>query len=286
MWNEYHLCEGIEEALHLLQQYDGDAKVIAGGTDLMLKMKVGAMQVPALIDITRIRELQKISVQDDHICIGAAVTFRQIINSGLIIQFVPHLITAARAIAGRQIRNVATIAGNIVNASPSADSAPVLYTLNAKVHFIDELMSKHVMPIAQFIEGVSKTALPKCGLVTMISFPILGDGWHTSFRKLGLRRSMAISLVNTSVALLEKEGVIQEARIAFGSVAPTPVRSSAAEEALVGLPLNGAFGSEAPRLARSSVLPIDDFRASATYRLQMVENILREELLKMTNTEH
>jgi CO/xanthine dehydrogenase FAD-binding subunit len=283
MWNDYFICESIQEALYLLHRYNGEARIIAGGTDLIIQMENSDDHVPALIDISRIRDLQEITPRDDRIFIGAAVTFRQIINSGLILRFAPHLVAASRTIAGRQIRNVATVVGNIVNASPSADSAPVLYTLDARVHFIDEQKAEQEIPITQFMRGVKTTSLPQCGLVTAISFPIRDSGWHTCFRKLGLRRSMAISVVNASVALLENGGIIRDARIAFGAVAPTPVRSPAAEHALIGLPLEKAACSEAPRLARSTVLPIDDFRASAIYRMQMVENVLRQELRTLSN---
>jgi CO/xanthine dehydrogenase FAD-binding subunit len=286
MWNEYYLCEAKDQASDLLHRYGGEARVIAGGTDLILQMEASGNHLPALIDITRIQDLQEITAKDDRIFIGAAVTFQQIINSSMIFRHAPHLVAAARTVAGRQIRNVATIAGNIVNASPAADSAPVLYTLDARIHFIDEQKKQHEMPISQFISGVNTTLLPRCSLVTGVSFPIRDHGWHTSFRKLGLRQSMAISVVNASTALFEQEGIIRDAYIAFGAVAPTPVRASEAEQELIGLPLSKAASSEAPRLARLSVSPIDDFRASAAYRLQMVENILRQELRKLSNVDH
>jgi CO/xanthine dehydrogenase FAD-binding subunit len=286
MWDEYHLCEVKDQALDLLHRYGGEARVIAGGTDLILQVEASGNHLPALIDITRIQDLQEITVRQDRIFIGAAVTFQQIINSRLVFRHAPHLVAAARTVAGRQIRSVATIAGNVVNASPAADSAPVLYTLDACIHFIDEQKKQRNMPISRFINGVNTTLLPRCGLVTGISFPIRDHGWHTSFRKLGLRRSMAISVVNASLALLEQEGIIREAHIAFGAVAPTPVRALEAEQELIGLPLSKAASSEAPRLARLSVCPIDDLRASAAYRLQMVENILRQELRRLSNVDH
>jgi CO/xanthine dehydrogenase FAD-binding subunit len=283
MWNEYYLCESIEETLHLLHRYNGDARVIAGGTDLILQIETEHCHVPALIDITCIRDLQEVSIQGDRIHIGAAVTFHQIIHSEIIHRYAPHLVAAARMIAGRQIRNTATVVGNIVNASPSADSAPVFYTLDARVHYFNELKVKQDIPISQFIIGVKTTSLPRGGLVTSISFPIRNEEWHTCFRKLGLRWSMAISVVNVSFALFEKDGIIRDARIAFGAVAPTPVRSKPAEQALIGISLEHAATSDAPMLARTSVSPIDDFRASSNYRLQMVENLLRQELRKLSS---
>jgi xanthine dehydrogenase FAD-binding subunit len=283
MWNEYHLCKEIEESLHLLHRYNGEARVIAGGTDLILEIETGRYQLPALIDITRISDLQGITKRGERIFIGAAATFEQVIHSDLIRLHAPHLVTAAQSIAGRQIRNTATVIGNIVNASPAADSAPVLYTLDAHVHFIDDREVAREIPIYQFITGVKKTLLPRCGLVTAISFPVSTNGWHTGFRKLGLRWSMAISVVNVALALREDDGIIRDARVAFGAVAPTPVRSTPAEQVLIGMPLKDAGSSNAPRLARSSVSPIDDFRSSAKYRLQMVENLLRQELFKISS---
>ena len=278
MWNEYHLCTEIEEALHLLHRYDGEAKVIAGGTDLILQLEIDNQHVPALLDITRIPKLRQIFIKDDRIHIGAAVTFREVLGSRSILEHAPHLVSAAHSIAGRQIRNVATIGGNIINASPAADTAPVLYTLDAIVHYYDENMDEQKIQVDKFITGVKKTLLPRYGLVYSISFPIPKNGCHMRFRKLSLRRSMAISLVNTSVTILETDGMIKDARVAFGAVAPTPVRSIAAEKALIGLEMKKVSTSDAPQIARSSVSPIDDFRASSKYRLQMVENLLRESL--------
>lgn len=282
MWDEYYLCENIEEAVYHLKRFGGEARVIAGGTDLLLQMEAGHQHAPALVDITRIKELREITRQNKRIFIGAAVTFRQIIHSELIHQHASHLVSAAQMIAGRQIRNAATVVGNIVNASPAADSAPVLYTLDAHVHFINEQSIKCEVPIIQFITGVGKTILPRGGLVTAISFPLSENGWRMGFRKLGLRRSMAIAIVNTAFALFETDGLIQEARIAFGAAAPTPLRAVQAEQALIGVPLRDAARSDAPELARFAASPIDDFRASANYRLHMIENLLRQELGKLS----
>jgi xanthine dehydrogenase FAD-binding subunit len=282
MWNEYHLCGEIEEALRYLQRYDGQARIIAGGTDLMLQLEASHDHIPALIDITRIQELQQIKVQEERIWIGAAVTLQQVISSPLLLEHSPHLIDAAREFAGPQIRHSATVVGNIVNASPAADSVPVLLTLDAQVHYLQEDTTPMDTPIEEFLTGVGTTTLPPDGLVIGVSLRQRQDGWHQGFRKLGLRRSMAIAVVNAAAALRVEEGVIQDARIAFGAVAPTAVRATDAEQSLLGAPLAQAALTEAPRLARKAVSPIDDFRASATYRDQMVENLLRQQLAKLS----
>ncbi len=281
MWSEYHICTNTEQAIELLTKYDGKARVIAGGTDLLIELEMSKAIVPALIDVTRIPNLCEIIVQDDRILLGAAVTFTRLIASKTVSKYVPHLISAARSIGGKQIQNVATVVGNVVNASPAADSVPPLYTMDALVHGLDSNKSEWELPINEFITGVNETRIPYGGLVTGISMPILQNGWRMSFRKLGLRRSMAISVVNCAIALEVRKGFIHNARIAFGAVAPTIIRADEAENALIGISLQETSLNEAPKLARSAVKPIDDLRASAVYRSQMVENLLRQEIMKL-----
>lgn len=282
VWDSYHICREIDDALDLLHHYDGEAKIIAGGTDLILQLEAMHRHVPAVIDISQIEALGQISKTEDHISIGSAVTFREVIHSSVIRQHAPHLIMAAEQIAGRQIRNVATVGGNIANASPAADSVPVLLTLDARVHYLQHTGRTEYLPLEDFLLGVNQTALPADGLVTAIDFPIRGEGWHQSFRKLGLRRAMAIAVVNVALSLFESDGIVQEARFAFGAVAPTAVRALEAEQCLSGKVLTHRLISEAAGLARNAVVPIDDFRASADYRLRMVEGILREELSNLS----
>ncbi len=283
MWKTYHMPPTLEQACSLLGEYGEEARIIAGGTDLVLALQDRKVPLAAVIDITRIPDLRMIEVRGDRIVIGAGVTFSHVLQSELLAHDAPHLLQAARTIAGRQIRNVATVVGNIVNASPAADSAPVLSTLQAMIHISDSAGQARTTPLQAFLQDVRKVDLAPGEMVTAISFRRPGDHWRMAFRKVGLRRSMAIAVVNAAVMLKVEGGQIREARIALGSVAPTVVRAEEAEAELKGLTEAGALASDAPRLARKAATPIDDFRASAAYRLAVVAALVRSQLRTLLN---
>lgn len=281
MWEEYLTCETLEQAVMYLANYRGEAKIIAGGTDLLIDLEAVSSPLPAVIDVTQIPDLQEIRVDKGSIHIGAAITFSQIISSPIIAKHSPHLIQAARTVGSRQIQNVATLVGNIIHASPAADSACPLYTLDATVHWVVDGLQESALPIAEFISGVNATVLPTQALVTGISFPIPEGQWFMSFRKLGLRFSMAISVVNCAIAVQIEDDLIRDSRIALGAVAPTPIRVRDAETKLIGMGLVDLETCSAPLIAAKASKPIDDFRSSASYRSEMVENLLRAELKKL-----
>lgn len=282
MWDAYHFPESVTEALDLLAAYDGGARVIAGGTDLVLELERNPGQVRALVDISRLRRLQQIEYDEktERITIAAGVSFSQILRSPLLARAAPHLLEAAETIAGWQIRNVATLCGNVVNASPAADAVPPLYTLEAAVH-VASAEQERIVPIEAFVRGVRCVDLQQGEMVTAISFPRPAADWRNSFRKVGLRRSMAIAVVGVAMMILVREHKIADVRIALGSVAPTVVRASEAEEALCGLSPEDALVSDAARQVQAAVSPIDDFRASAAYRRQVTSRLVAEQLQQL-----
>jgi CO/xanthine dehydrogenase FAD-binding subunit len=279
LWNEYLSPATITEALRLLSQYGDQARIIAGGTDLMLDLAEKRIApTRAVIDITRIPELSRIETRDHQVFIGAAVTFSQILKSAELRRITPFLADAVQTIGGRQIRNLGTLVGNVVNASPAADGVPPLYALNTNIHILSENNNQRQVPIADFIQGVRKVSLEDGEMVAAVSFPIPSGPWRMAFRKVGLRRSMAIALTNIAVMILVEADMLKDVRIALGAIAPTVLRMKEAEQSLIGLSVSEGLSNEAPRLSRLAARPIDDFRASAAYRRTLVENLVRGQL--------
>ncbi len=279
---EYFFPSSTDHCLELLQQYGDRARLIAGGTDLLLLLERQQFHPAALIDITRISALQRLEVNAERAEIGSAVTYHQLLACPALCEGVPFLADAIRQIGGVQIRNVATLAGNVTNASPAGDTLPALYVLGARVH-IEGPRGSRKLPIDEFVLGVRSIALAPGEIVTHISFGMPEHEWCGVFQKLGLRQAMAIAVVN-AVALLCFEGAhVVDARLALGAVAPTVIRVPEAEELLAGSLLDGAVVEKAAALASAAARPIDDVRASALYRKHAVRGLVRRSLLDLKN---
>lgn len=274
---EYHFPESVEEAIRLLQHYGDRARIIAGGTDLLLRMEAEGYRPQALVDITRIPALRQIEVRDGRVVIGSAVTYSELLDFSPLAKSVPFLTRAIRTIGGVQVRNIATLVGNITNASPAGDTLPCLYVLNAEVH-INGPRGERSLPIEQFILGVRRTALAPAEIVTHVTFPLPMDGWFGAFEKLGLRRAMAISVVSVAVMLGMEGGRVAEARCALGAVAPTVIRVPAVEKYLEGRALDDESIEQAGRYVAQVARPIDDIRSSAHYRSEAAAALVRRAL--------
>lgn len=274
---EYLFPQSIEEASLLKEQYGDSARLLAGGTDLMLLIEREHDRPDALIDITRIPLLQRIEIVDQTANIGAAVTYSQLLTSDALCTAVPFLEKAIRTIGGVQVRNIATMVGNLANASPAGDTLPTLYVLEAEVHTFGPQGSR-LVPINQFVLDVRKTALKPAELITHVSFKVPDSNWHSTFQKLGLRRSMAIAVASVAVLLHIEDGVIKQARVALGSIAPTVIRASEAEGSLVGSALEEDRIERAGQLASEAAKPIDDVRGSARYRRAVIVGLVRRAL--------
>ncbi len=274
---DYHLPETVQAAWTLKQQYGDRARFIAGGTDLLLLMEREGYHPQALIDLTRIPDLRQLVVNGGQVTIGAAVTYSELLECPPLCAGVPFLADAIRTIGGVQVRNIATLAGNLANASPAADTLPALYVLNARVHLAGP-GGIHELPIEQVVLGVRRTALEPAELITHVSFDLPGPGWQGAFQKLGLRRAMAISVVSAAALLHIEDGAVKEARLALGAVAPTVIRVPEAEAALAGKALDEQTIEQAARLAGAAARPIDDVRSSADYRKRVVAGLVRRTL--------
>jgi CO/xanthine dehydrogenase FAD-binding subunit len=284
LWDQYVVARSVQEALQALRFYGERAALIAGGTDLILLLEQTHQVLPAVIDISAIPELGEMYSDGNEIVIGAGVTFGDLLSSPLIATHAPSLQQAAVTVGSMQIRQVATLVGNIVNASPAADSVPPLVTLDARVVVVGTDGTERQVALEQFVLGPRRVNLAFGEMVTHVRFPVPGPACRMVFLKVGLRRAMAIATVNVALNLETVDQGVTAARIALGAVAPTVVRAREAAQFLVGTTLSEAAIRQAGRAAQCSAQPIDDFRASAAYRLQIADNLVQEGLRLLSRT--
>ncbi len=288
--NRYVAPATIPEALALLAADPGAAgrtRVVAGGTDLMIELdhQVGG-EVGALVDITRIPELDRIELRDGRVVLGPLVTHNQCATSEVIVEHGLPLAQASLEVGSPALRNRATVVGNLVTASPANDTISALRALDADLTLTSTRGSRTV-PLADFHTGVRATVLDPDELVTEVSFPMADLADRAVFVKLGLRRAQAISVVHLAAwCSLGSDGTVADARLALGSVAPTIVRVGDAEASLVGRELTGEAIEDAAGLAAASVEPIDDIRGPAGYRRDMVAVMVRRALRALATGEH
>jgi carbon-monoxide dehydrogenase medium subunit len=252
--------------------------ILAGGTDILPGMHRGMRDPKILIDISKIDELKYISLEDDQIEIGALTTYDEIIRSPELKSNAPVLCVAASSVGAFQTRQRGTIGGSIGNASPAGDILIALLVLNAKVTLMNREGSREVAIQDVFISP-GKTCLHPDEFIHHISFEVLPQPMRTYFRKIGKREAMACSVAGTAVVLdIDQEGVIQEARIALGSVAPTPVRAKGVEDFLKDKKIREDLVQQASEMAGKESSPIDDVRGTAGYRRTMIEKLVRDGL--------
>ena len=263
------------EELFNLQNQQPDARIMAGGTDLLIELRHGPQDTRPIICLERIEELREIEeLPDTSVSIGAAVTFGSVVCSPLLKERYPLLTQAASTVGGPAIRNMASIGGNIATASPAADSLPALYLLDARLELRSAAGSRTVS-IDEFILGPRRTMLQPGDIISRIILPP-AQGWSIqSFEKVGRRKSLAIAVASLAAMLrLADDGTVAEACFAWGSVGPTVLRCPGAEAVLIGKPLTEATLQAAAALAQQEVQPIDDIRATADYRRTVAGNLL------------
>ena len=270
----------LDDALKALA--DGDVTVLCGGTDLALQTESGQRPYAAtLMNIRRIDDLSGISLTDDICRIGALTTVSEIMNDPLLSELAPVLAEAADQFASDQIRNAASIGGNICNASPAGDMIIPLLVLGASVELAswqDGAAQSRLVALDEFFTAPGKTVMRNNELVAAVVFDRPAAGFVARFRKPGPRPALEISTVSIGIGGKLADGVIRDVRVAMGAVAPTPFRARRVEAALEGRPLNGDTIKAAVASAGEEAKPIDDIRASAWYRDHLVR-VLMEEVL-------
>ncbi len=264
------------EAISILAKYGEAAYILNGGTDLIVEIRDKITQPEYLVDIKGISQLSKITYnKQDGLNIGATVILNEISNSKVVQTNYPILAEACKTVGSYQVRNRATLAGNICNASPAADTAPPLLVLEAKVNIIGPTGEK-IVPINQFFTGAKKNILKKGEIVTSITIPPIKDKWTGVYLKQGRKKEVDLATVGVAVLCVRNE-----VRIALGAVAPVPVRASKTEELLKGKIIDEPLLEKAGESALTEVSPISDIRSSQEYREEIVKVLVRRAILQL-----
>jgi xanthine dehydrogenase iron-sulfur cluster and FAD-binding subunit A len=268
----------LDDALAALEQHGVLARAIAGGTDLLVELDRGARaDLEVLVDLSRIQGLDSITVSDGTIHLGALVTHSQVVESKACRELVLPLAQASLEVGSPQLRNRATVAGNVITASPANDTISALLALGTDIH-IASTKGTRTVPIAAFISGFRATVLAPDELVTGMSIPVLTGSQRGIFVKAGLRRAQAISVVHLTAIVTLDDWVITDAVLTLGSVAPTVVAVPDIAEVLRGRRLDDGAIADAVAAARRTAAPIDDLRATAEYRTSLVSTMVERAL--------
>jgi carbon-monoxide dehydrogenase medium subunit len=294
MWHTYLQPVSLSETVSLLRQYLGKARVLAGGTNLLVAMQHGTATAEIVIDLSRLSMLRQIRVDAGTLRLGALVTPAQVLRSELCREHALPLVQACHEWGAPQIRNRATLGGNVTNASPVGDGIPPLIALDAQVVLLSS-SGERTIPVADFITAPHATLLLPDELLTEIVIPIHATPHlrRGMFYKLGMRRAQVISVVNMACMLtFADEGeaspapLVQAARIAVGGVAPTVQLAEAAAALLVGQRLTPELGQQAAPLVAQIARPIDDIHAPAAYRQAVLGPLVAHCLAQIATNQH
>lgn len=268
-------------ALELLARERGVWKPLAGGTDLMVLFEAGKLRYKRLISIWKLEELRGIDVTQNDVTLGALTTFTEIIEHAVLQTEFPLLCRAAEEIGGVATQNRGTLGGNIVNASPAADSSPPLLVYDAELELVSVRGARWV-PYNGFHTGYKEMILQPDELLRSVRLPRNKRNWRQYYRKVGTRKAQAISKVCIAAAAQVENGVIRDARIALGSVAPVVLRCGETESLLKGSRVDAALVRAARGLLAGEIAPIDDIRSTAAYRRRVAQNLLEEFLHQLS----
>lgn len=264
----------VEEACRKLAEFKGKARPYAGGTDVLVELKQGRLKPNALVNLKKIKGLDKIHFSSkEGLRIGALVTWTQILESKSVVSHYPLLRKAAESMGSVQIRNVATLAGNICHASPAANG-PIPLLLYEATCLVQGLQGERIIPIEKFFAGVQKNTLKGDEILTEIRLPLSEDGAKGIWIKFSQRKAMELATVGVGVLAWTKNGLCQEARLALGAVAPKPFRARKAEKILTKKKIDEDRILKAAAMAVEECAPITDIRASKEYRIELVKELV------------
>jgi carbon-monoxide dehydrogenase medium subunit len=272
---DYVPAQSLDEVVEVLHQFGERAKPLAGGTDMVLFMERGRWRPDIVVELPHIPPFVGVELGDGHLRVGSRTTMRELETHPLVRAQAPLLATAAGEVGSVQIRNLATVGGNIGTASPAGDTLPALLALDASVRLRSK-SGERIVPITEFFVGPGQTVMRPDEVITDVLVPVPSGRVGMAFYKLAVRRYMDIAIVDVAVLLtVNDDGAIIDARVALGAVAPTPIRVYDAEERLKGNELSETLAAEAAELAQQASRPISDQRGSAEYRRLMVQRLTR-----------
>ncbi len=272
----------LSEALDALAQDHGTWKPFAGGTDLMVLLEAGKLPHKNYVNIWKLKELRGIEVTDDQVTLGALTTYSEIQEHAILREEFPMLCQAARETGGIAIQNRGTLGGNIINASPAADSPPALLAYDAELELISKSGARRA-PYSGFHTAYKQMGIRPDELLLAIHLPRSRDASTHYYRKVGTRRAQAISKVCLAALGRMNADRVAHVRIALGSVAPIPLRCLRTEAAVLNQPLNEKTIAGAVDQLAAEISPIDDIRSTKDYRLRVSLNLLQDFLLRLSH---
>ncbi len=269
----YEKAESVDHAIQLLQD-NPEARPIAGGTDVLIRLRDGKTGYDHLVDIHQLEALRQIKTDEDGtLVIGSGVTFSMAMESELIREIIPILSTASETVGGPQVRNVATIGGNICNGVTSADSASPLMALNTVLQ-LEGPRGTRLVPIAEFYLGPGKVDIGQQEI--LVSFRI-GEkdykGYYGHYHKYAMRNAMDIATIGCAALCKIEANQLTDLRLAYGVAAPVPIRCTNTEQAVIGKPVNRDLIREIESLVEKDVNPRTSWRASKEFRLQIISEL-------------
>ncbi len=276
----YEKAESVSNAIELLKA-NPDSRLIAGGTDVLIRLRDGKAGYEHLVDIHDLEELKQCHINEDgRLIIGPGTTFTNLIESDIIRQNIPILAEAAATVGGPQIRNVATIGGNICNGVTSADSASSLFALNALL-IIEGVKGKRQVPISDFYKGPGKVDLKQGEILTSIR--IIPDNYQDysgHYHKYAMRNAMDIATIGCAAVCKIKDDHLEDLRLAYGVAAPVPIRCNKTEAMATGKKLTEKLLMDISATVKQDVTPRTSWRASKEFRLQIISELARRVVKK------
>jgi len=263
----------LDAALAMMAEAPGTWRPFAGGTDLMVLLEAGALKHDKFINLWGLAELRRIDAADATLAIGALTTYTDLLNSPIVRAEFPLLCDAAVQTGGVATQNRGTVGGNIANASPAADTPPALLVYDAELE-LRSMRGVRRVPYAHFHTGYKTMDLAPDEIIARILLPRHRDGWTAAYRKVGTRRAQAISKVCFAAAAQLNGNVVQDVRLAYGSIAPTVVRATATEAVIRGRQLAPSMTAAAVDALTAEISPIDDIRSTARYRAFVTRQLL------------
>jgi len=280
-WEEYLVPTSLGEALAMLKERQGQARVIAGGTDLIIQLKKKEATARCLVDLTNLDELKGIELEDGFIRVGACVTHQELASSSLIWERAAALAEGASQVGSPQIRNMGTVGGNIVNAQPAADTVVPLMALEAEVEVTTATGTRRE-PLGGLCIGPGQCTVDSTAeILTTVRFRALDPNQGSAFERLAKRKALSLPILNAAAVVTLNDGgdTFQEVRLAVGPIGPTPARAFSAEEALRGAVVEAQAIAAAMEIAAQEAQPRSNpLRGSREYRQEMVRVLLRRSI--------
>ena len=280
MWQEYFRPTSLADALDLLRRCAGRARLVAGGTDVLVELQRGVKPTDTLIDLSALHELKYVRHEGHSLALGALTTHNDVVASEACVHYALPLAQACWEVGAPQIRNRATVAGNLVTASPANDTIVPLMALGAEVELVSARGSR-IVSLNEFYPGFRRTVVQPDELIREIHVPTLAENQRGLFLKLGLRQAQAISVISVAFVLTFAGARISAASITLGCLAPTIIHARTVETYLVGKRLTSEVRAEAGRLANEDAAPIDDIRGSTAYRRETLASLVTHGLRRL-----